>query len=134
MFWLLKSEPGTYSFADLLQEKRAVWDGITNPLALKHLRQMKVGDDLLIYHSGEQKAVVGTAKVSKTAYPDPRQKNEKLVVVEIHGGQPLAKPVTLAQIKADKRFAGWALVRMSRLSVVPTTPEQWKAVMQMGGE
>src|SRR5689334_21916103 len=112
MFWLLKTEPDTYSFSDLLKEKHAVWDGISNALALQHLRAMKAGDRVLIYHSGKEKAVVGTAKVSKAAYPDPKEKDEKLVVVEIAAGNPLPAPVTLAQIKADSRFGAWALVRM----------------------
>jgi predicted RNA-binding protein with PUA-like domain len=133
MRWLLKTEPSTYSFDDLVKEKAAVWDGISNAAALKHLREMKVGDDLLIYHTGDEKAVVGTAKVSKAAYPDPKEKDEKLVVIGIKAGKALPQPVTLAQIKSDKRFAGWDLVRMSRLSVVPTSDEQWAAVMALAG-
>ena len=134
MYWLLKTEPTAYSFDDLVREKKAVWDGVTNALALKHLREMKVGDEVLVYHTGDEKAVVGTATVSKGAYPDPKEKDAKLVVVEIKPGKKLKHPVTLAAIKADKRFADWGLVRMGRLSVVPTTEEQWERVMGMGGE
>ena len=129
MRWLLKTEPSTYSFDDLLKEKSAVWDGITNAAALKHLREMKTGDDLLIYHTGDEKAVVGTAMVSKAAYADPKQDDPKLVVIGVKPGKRLAQPVTLAQIKADKRFGGWDLIRIGRLSVVPTSDEQWNAIM-----
>jgi predicted RNA-binding protein with PUA-like domain len=131
MYWLLKSEPSVYSFTDLQKDKTTAWDGITNALALKHLRTMKIGDEALIYHSGDEKAAIGTATIIKAAYPDPKQDNEKRVVVDLRVGKPLAKPVTLAQIKADPRFRGWDLIRIGRLSVVPTTPEQWNAVMKL---
>jgi predicted RNA-binding protein with PUA-like domain len=131
MYWLLKTEPTTYSFGDLERDKKAEWDGVTNALALKHLREMKVGDQVFVYHTGDEKAVVGTAKVSRAAYPDPKEKDAKLVVVEIKAGRKLKAPVTLAGIKADRRFADWGLVRMGRLSVVPTTQEQWERVLAM---
>jgi predicted RNA-binding protein with PUA-like domain len=134
MPWLLKTEPSTFSFADLEKSKKTTWDGVSNAAALIHLRKMKVGDAVLIYHTGDEKAVVGTAKIVKAAYPDPKQKNEKLVVVDLQAGKSLAKPVTLAQIKTDKRFAGWDLIRISRLSVVPTTQEQWDAIMKLAAD
>jgi predicted RNA-binding protein with PUA-like domain len=134
MRWLLKTEPSTYSFDDLVKERTATWDGITNAAALKHLREVKVGDDLLIYHTGDEKAVVGTAKVSKAAYADPKQDDPKLVVIGVKAGKRLGQPVTISQIKAYKRFAGWDLIRMSRLSVVPTSDAQWNVVMALAGE
>ena len=130
-YWLLKTEPSTYSFADLLREKRTVWSGVSNAAALINLRAMKIGDQLLVYHTGDEKAVVGLAKVVKAAYPDPNEDNPKLVAVDIEAEVPLKRPVTLAEIKGDARFAEWGLVKVGRLSVVPTTKEQWAAVMAL---
>ena len=132
--WILKTEPTTYSFERLTKDRRTVWDGVSNPLALKHLGEMAVGDQVLIYHTGDEKAAVGLARVVRAAYPDPKAKDPKLVVVELEAGHPLAKPVTLAAVKADPAFADLALVRMGRLSVVPVKPEQWKRLLAMGGE
>src|SRR6478672_1771256 len=109
--WILKTEPSTYSFADLQKAGRAVWDGVANPVALKNLRDMAVGDEVLIYHTGDEKAAVGHARVVKAAYPDPKQDDPKLVVVDLEAGKPLTSPVTLAAIKADPAFADLALVR-----------------------
>src|SRR5215471_12727715 len=97
--WILKTEPSTYSFDDLVQQKTAVWDGVKNPLALKHLGEMRPGDDVLIYHTGDEKSAVGFARVTKAAYPDPKQKDPKLVVVDLKAGAKLPTPVTLAAIK-----------------------------------
>jgi predicted RNA-binding protein with PUA-like domain len=130
--WLLKTEPSTYSFARLVQEGRAVWDGVRNNLALLHLRAMKEGDRVLIYHSGPEKAVVGTGRILAAAYPDPRQGDPKLVVVDVAPDAPLAQPVTLASIKADPSLAEMPLIRMSRLSVMPVTLEQWKRIIALG--
>ena len=129
--WLLKTEPTTYSFADLVRAKKAVWDGVSNALALQHLRAMKPGDEALIYHSGKEKAAVGIAKVSAAPYADPKEKDPKLVVVDLVPVRALQTPVTLAAIKADPRFAGWELVRMSRLSVMPVSATQWAAVLKL---
>jgi len=131
-YWLLKTEPSEYSFADLVHEKRAVWSGVSNAAALKNMRAMAKGDEVLIYHTGDEKAVVGTAAVAKAAYPDPNEKDAKLVVVDIAPRKPLAQPVTLATIKGDPRFAEWGLVKIGRLSVVPTTKEQFAAILAMG--
>lgn len=131
-YWILKTEPSAYSFGRLQQDRRTVWDGVTNPLALKHLREMTVGDPVLVYHTGDEKAVMGLARVVRAAYPDP--KDSKLVVVDLEADRPLAKPVTLAAVKADPAFADLALVRMGRLSVVPVKPEQWKRLLEMAGE
>ena len=130
-YWILKTEPSTYSFDDLVRERTAVWDGVKNPLALKHLRAMQTGDEVLIYHTGGEKAAVGTARITKPAYPDPKRNDSKLVVVELRAGTRLPAPVTLSTIKADSSFKDLALVRMPRLSVVPTTPAQWKRLLQL---
>lgn len=131
--WLLKTEPSTYSFDRLLAEKSAVWDGVRNNLALKYLREMKAGDRVLVYHSGADKAVVGQARVTRAAYPDPAQDDPKLVVVDIapDGGR-LGRPVPLAAIKAEPALAEMPLIRMSRLSVMPVTADQWKRILAMG--
>jgi len=132
-YWILKTEPSTYSFDDLAKQKTAVWDGVKNPLALKHLGTMQPGDDVLIYHTGDEKAVVGLARVTKAAYPDPKLKNPKLVVVDLKAGARLPTPVTLATIKADPAFKDLALVRMGRLSVVPAAAAQWQRLLRLGG-
>ena len=129
--WILKTEPSTYSFADLQKTTRAVWDGVANPVALRHLREMAVGDEVLIYHTGDEKAVVGHAKVVKAAYPDPKQDDPKLVVVDLEAGKPLPSPVTLKAIKADPAFADLALVRQGRLSVVPVPALLWSRLLKM---
>lgn len=131
--WILKTEPSAYSFPRLESEGRAVWDGVTNPLALKHLREMAVGDEVLIYHTGDEKAAVGLARVVRAAYPDPEAGDPRLVVVDLEAGRPLPKPVPLAAVKADPAFADLALVRMGRLSVVPVPAAQWKRLLAMGG-
>jgi len=133
-YWILKTEPTTYSFERLTKDRRTVWDGVRNPLALKHLGEMAVGDQVLVYHTGDEKAAVGLARVVRAAYPDPKAKDPKLVVVELEAGHPLPKPVTLAAVKADPAFADLALVRMGRLSVVPVKPEQWKRLLAMADE
>ncbi len=132
--WLLKTEPSTYSFADLVGDKKATWDGVANPTALQNLRAMKKGDTLIIYHTGSEKAAVGLAKVIRAAYPDPKQSDPKLVVIDLAPDRPLAHPVTLAQIKGDKRFAGWDLLRIGRLSVVPTSDAQLAAILQLAAQ
>jgi predicted RNA-binding protein with PUA-like domain len=126
--WLVKTEPGTYSFGDLEQQGRTVWDGVNNPVALRNLRAMKVGDPVVVYHTGDEKAAVGLAEVVRAAYPDPKKRDERLVVVELEAKGPLASPVTLATIKGLAAFAESPLVRQGRLSVVPLTAAQWKAL------
>lgn len=124
-YWILKTEPSTYSYADLEREKKTVWDGVKNPFALRNMAQMKPGDAVLIYHTGGEKAVVGRAEVVAS---DP-----KLTVVELVPKGKLPRPVTLAQIKADKTFADNALVRQGRLSVVAATPAHWKRLLELAG-
>ncbi|HJR62598.1 MAG TPA: EVE domain-containing protein [Gemmatimonadaceae bacterium] len=124
--WIVKTEPSTYSWSDLERDGKAVWDGVHNPVAIRNLSEMKPGDDVLIYHTGSEKAVVGLAKLTKAAYPDPKEKDPKLLVVELAPVRRLAAPVTLAEIKADSLFKDSPLVRQGRLSVVPLTEEQFK--------
>ena len=130
--WLLKTEPTEYSYDDLEREKRGRWDGVRNPVALRNLRAMKKGDRVLVYHTGGESAVVGTAEVVAEAYPDPKAKGGTLVVVDLEPRGRLARPVTLAEIKAMAEFAESPLVRQGRLSVVPITAAQWKAVEAKG--
>jgi predicted RNA-binding protein with PUA-like domain len=130
--WLLKTEPGAYSFDDLEREGRARWDGVTNPVALRNLRAMKRGDRVFVYHTGAEKAVVGTAEVVREAYPDPKAKDERRVVVDVEPRGRLARPVTLAEIKAMAELAGSPLVRQGRLSVVPITAAEGKAIEARG--
>ena len=133
-YWILKTEPSAYSFDQLERDTKAVWDGVTNNLALKHLLQMQPGDQVLIYHTGDERALVGLASVRKAAYPDPRRKDPKLVVVDLAVGKRLPNPVPLADIKADPKFRDLALVRMGRLSVVPATAAQWTRLIAMSGK
>ena len=121
--YLLKTEPTEYSFADLDKDRKTVWDGVHNPVALKNLGAMKPGDRLVIYETGDHKSVVGTAAVVSARVTDPKNPQ-----IEIAAGKPLLKPVSLAEIKANKLFASSPLVRMGRLSVVPLTPEQYKSL------
>lgn len=121
MDYLLKTEPSEYSFTDLQREQTTNWDGVSNPVALKHLREMKPGDRLVIYHTGEEKSAVGTASVMSVDASDPKNPRVKIKV-----GKALDKPVSLAQVKANKLFADSPLVRQGRLSVVPLTAEQYK--------
>jgi predicted RNA-binding protein with PUA-like domain len=121
MDYLLKTEPSTYSFADLQQEKSTIWDGVSNPVALKNLRGMKPGERLVIYHTGDEKSAVGTASVVSVDADDPKNPQVKIKV-----GQAIARPKTLAEIKTSKVFADSALVRQGRLSVVPLNASQWK--------
>jgi len=130
--WLLKTEPSAYSHADLERDGRTTWDGVTNPVALKNLRAMRAGDLVFVYHTGDEKAVVGTARVVRAAYPDPKRGDPRLVVVDIEATGRLARPVSLGEIKATAAFADSPLVRQGRLSVVPLTREQWKAVVELG--
>jgi len=131
--WILKTEPSTYGFPDLVRDRRTCWDGVSNAVALKHLRSMLEGDDALIYHTGDEKALIGLARIASAPYPDPAQKDERLVVVDIEAGKPLPRQVSLAEIKAEPAFKDLGLVRLSRLSVVPVEPDQWKRLLAMAG-
>jgi predicted RNA-binding protein with PUA-like domain len=131
--WLLKTEPTVYGYDDLERDGRAVWDGVKNPVALKNLRAMSAGDLALIYHTGDVKAVVGVAEVTRAAYPDPKFKGGIFVVVDLKPLRRLPKAVSLATLKAMPLFADSPLVRQGRLSVVPVTAAQWKAIEREGG-
>ena len=126
--WLLKTEPGDYNYDALEKAGRARWDGVRNPAAIRNLGAMKPGERVLVYHTGDEKAVVGTAEVVRSAYPDPKYPEGKLLVVDIEARGRLARPVTLAEIKALAEFRDSPLVRQGRLSVVPLTAAQWKAI------
>jgi predicted RNA-binding protein with PUA-like domain len=130
-YWILKTDADTYPFDQLARDRRTVWDGVSNALALKHIRSMAKGDQLFIYHSGDDKALVGLAQVASDPYPDPKAKDPRLYVVDVEAGERLARPVTLAEVKADPAFADLGLVRMSRLSVIPVPAEQWKRLLGM---
>jgi len=128
-FWLLKTEPDTYSWDNLVKDKKTVWDGVRNFQARSHLKAMQKGDTVFVYHTGDEKAVVGIASVTKNPYPDP--KDTEWVVVDLAPEKKLKKPVTLAQIKADKRLAGMVLVRASRLSVQPVKQEEFDQIIAL---
>jgi len=132
--WLFKTEPSAYSFQQLAKDKRTVWDGVKNNLALKNLKGIKKGDPILIYHTGDEKAAVGTARALSDAYPDPVKKDPKLLVVEIEAGKALSRAVTLAEIKAKAKLKSFDLVRLPRLSIMPVGEEQWKIIEEMAGK
>jgi predicted RNA-binding protein with PUA-like domain len=133
-YWLLKTEPESYSYADLERDGRTVWDGVANNAALLHLRAMRPGDTALIYHTGDERRAVGLAEIVSEPYPDPQAAEARLVVVDVRPLRALVQPVTLAQIKAEPAFADFALVRQGRLSVVPVTHAQWARLLALAGE
>ena len=130
--WLVKEEPEHYSYDKLEQDGKTVWAGVRNPLAQKHLHGIRRGDRIFYYHTGKEKAVVAIAKAASNAYTDPNDSSGKLAVVDVVPEKRLKRPVTLAEIKADKAFAAFALVRMSRLSVMPVTDEEWARIEALG--
>jgi predicted RNA-binding protein with PUA-like domain len=125
MNWLVKEEPSNYNFAALQRDGKTSWTGVRNPVAQRNLRSMKKGDRVFFYHTGDEKQIVGIAKVLGEPYPDPGDKTGTLWAVDVGPVKPLATPVTLKAVKADSRFADFALVRIPRLSVMPVTDEQW---------
>lgn len=129
--WLFKTEPSEYSYDDLEREKKAVWDGVNNNLALKNLREVRLGDEILIYHTGNEKAVVGIAEAVSEPYPDPAADDEKQVVVNLKPKRRLTKPVTLNEIKTNEDLTEFDLVRLPRLSVMPVTGKHWEALQEM---
>ncbi len=132
-YWLLKTEPSDYSYADLNRDGKTVWDGVSNNLALKHLRNMKAGDLAFLYHTGKERALVGIAEVISDPYPDPKKNGPKLAVVDVKAREELPQSVSLAEVKADSKFSDFALVRLPRLSVMPVTPPQWNRLLAMAG-
>ena len=131
-YWLVKTEPGTYSWDDLEKDKKTTWDGVRNFQARNHLRSMKKGDRVFIYHTGEEKAIVGIANIIKESFPDP--KDGSWVVVDLAADKKLKKPVPLAQIKATKSLAGMVLVKSSRLSVQPVQEDEFNKVISLAAE
>jgi predicted RNA-binding protein with PUA-like domain len=131
--WLVKSEPNTYSFADLKRDGRTVWDGVRNHAAALHLKAMKEGDEVFFYHSQEGLAVVGVAKVVRTAFPDASDPTGRFVAVELAPVRPLAREVTLAQMKAEPALSDMVMLRQGRLSVSPVTDAEWETILKMTG-
>ena len=133
-YFLLKTEPSEYSFDDLLRDRKTVWSGISAAPALKHLRSMKKGDLSFVYHTGEERQIVGIAKIVSQPYPDPKADDEKLVVVDLQGLKKLKNPVSLALIKSKKELASMPLVRIGRLSVQPVTDFEWNFIIQLSSK
>jgi predicted RNA-binding protein with PUA-like domain len=131
MNWLFKEEPAHYSFDMFSKDKRTVWSGVRNPVAQRHLHAVKKGDRVFYYHTGDEKAIVGIAKATGDAYPDPEDAAGKLAVVEIVPVKKLSRPVTLREVKADRAFKDFPLVRISRLSVMPVTDAEWDRIEQI---
>ena len=128
-YWLVKTEPGTYSWDDLVREKNGVWDGVRNFQARSNMKAMQKGDTVFVYHTGEEKSIIGLAKVVKEAYPEPKDK--EWVAVDLTPDKKLKKAISLAQVKADKKLANMVLVRASRLSVQPVKEEEFKYILAM---
>ena len=132
--WLLKSDPDHYSFFDLERDGKTFWNGISNNLALKNLRNVRRGDMVMVYHTGDERAVVGLAEAASDPYPDPRQKDPRLVVIDLQAKEKLARPVTLDEIKKTAALKNFDLVRLPRLSVMSVSDGQWNALMAMAGK
>ena len=129
-FWPLKTEPSDYAYSDLVREKKTVWDGVSNNLALKYIRQMRKGDLALIYHTGNEKAVVGIAVLISDPYPDPEQNDQRLVVVDVKPKKKLVREISLAEVKSNSKLKDFELVRLPRLSVMPVETKIWKELVQ----
>jgi predicted RNA-binding protein with PUA-like domain len=129
--WLFKTEPDEYSYDDLERDKKVAWEGVSNNQALKNLREVRLGDQILIYHTGNDKAIVGLAEAINDAYPDPKEDDEKTAVVDIKPKRRFAHPVTLAEIKASEELKEFDLVRLPRLSVMPVSNEYWEVLQEM---
>ena len=131
-YWLFKQEPSAYSYSQLEKDGKTIWDGVTNNLALKHMRSVRKGDRALFYHTGDEKQVVGIMEITSEPYPDP--KYSSLVVVDVKPAGRLGRPVTLSQIKEDPVFEKWELVRISRLSVMPFRQRLWDRIIKMSNK
>jgi predicted RNA-binding protein with PUA-like domain len=129
--WLFKTEPSAYSFQQLQNDRKTVWDGVKNNLALRNLKDIQKDDEILIYHTGDEKAVVGMARALSGAYPDPGKKDPKLLVVDIEALKPMARPVTLAEVKGNPKLKNFDLARLPRLSIMKVSDEQWKLIEGM---
>ena len=131
--FLVKTEPSTYSFADLQRDKKTVWDGVSNPVALRHLAAIREGDTVVLYHTGDEKQAVGLARATSDAYPDPKLKDPKRLVFDLEAERALPKPVTLAQVKADAVLKTTELARLPRLSVMPLDTKQFARLLKLAG-
>lgn len=131
-YWLVKQEPATYSFDDFRKEKKTDWTGVRNYQARNFLRDMKKGDEVLFYHSGDERAVVGFSTVSKPAFPDPTADDDGWIAVELKAGKPFARPVALAEVKAEPKLSNILLVRNGRISVMPLTKAEFDLIVKMG--
>lgn len=132
-YFLFKTEPSTYSYADLVRDKRTVWDGVSNPVALRHLSTLKKGDTVIVYHTGDEKSAIGLATALKDPYPDPKLGDPKRLVTDIAAERALPRPVTLAQVKADPVLKGTELARLPRLSIMPFTADQFRRLLELAG-
>jgi predicted RNA-binding protein with PUA-like domain len=130
-YWLCKQEPSTYNIDRLEKEKKTTWDGVHNNLALKHMRQMKKGDLAFLYHSGDEKHIAGIMEIVSGAYPNPKEKDPRFVVIDVKFKKKLARPVTLGEIKNKKTFKDWELLRISRLSVMPVPTQIWSEISKI---
>jgi predicted RNA-binding protein with PUA-like domain len=130
-YWLAKQEPSSYDMDSLEKERKTVWDDVHNNLALKHMRQMKKGDLVFFYHTGAQKQVMGIMEITSDPYPNPKEKNPRFIVVDVKFKKRLARPVTLGEIKGNKKFANWDLLRISRLSVMPVPTQIWDEIIEI---
>jgi|SRR5437588_756922 len=129
-YWLVKQEPSAYDYGTLVKEKKTVWDGVHNNLALKHIRSMKKGDRALFYHTGDEKQAVGIIEITTNPYPNPKEDDKRFVVMNVKPISKLKRAVTLDEIKKDKIFKNWELLRISRLSVMPVPKEIWDAIIK----
>lgn len=130
-YWLVKTEPADYSFTQLEKDTQTLWDGVRNPQAVRFLAQMKTGDFAFIYHTGDEKAIVGIAEAGSEAYSDPRSKNPRNLVILLRARRELPRPVTLAELRGMKEFKRFALLRQPRLSVMPVESEYWDVIMRL---
>lgn len=128
-YWLCKQEPSSYNFDSLETEKTTSWDDVHNYLAIKHINSMEKGDLAFFYHSGDEKQIVGIMEITSTAYPNPKEKNPKFVTIDVKYKKRLKRPVTLAEMKINKKFKDWELLRISRLSVMPVTSQIWNEIL-----
>lgn len=133
-YWLLKTEPEDYSYSDLERDSSTVWNGVSNALALKHMRNVQLGDLTLIYHTGKERQIIGVAEVISQPYPDPKLDDAKRVVIDVRAVRKLPQPVTLNQIKQDSNFENFDLLRLPRLSVVPVSEFHWQHLLKLAGE
>ena len=133
-FYLLKTEPDSYSWDDLERDLSTVWNGVKNYTALKHIRDVREGDMALVYHTGKERRIVGVARVTSDAYPDPQTETDDFFVFDLEPVERLERPVTLAELKADEAFQEWDLVRLPRLSVMPVPPELWERILAKSRE